>query len=382
MRPMIKKIWAFVRGVYEYNVLSHFKPLTPKEMIINLTYWCNSRCVMCNIWRVKPKNELTLSEWKKVMKDPIFSNIEALTISGGEASMHPQFLELAELFLTSMPRLYSLGLITNGFMTDFIVRRVKQLAELCQQKGIHLSLSVSVDGIGNKHDAIRRIPGAFQKSMATLSAFKKLQKEYKNISIGVGSLILRQNLADVREVEKWFQRQRIPLNFQIVGFHKAFVNNLETKKDVDFQKRQRQILFSVLKRLSIPRAWIDARSYYWRDLLGMYRDGKPRTTPCPFLMDQFVIDSFGDVYYCLSEHPIGNFRKRHSVSEIYFSPKNLKFRQGMITRACPSCNSGCNVGYALMKDAKKLAWFRLTGRPWYGLADYIDYVRNSRFYRK
>jgi len=379
IRNRAKKIGSFLRGVYEYNVLSHFRTLAPKEMIINLTYWCNSRCVMCNIWKMKPKNELSFEEWKKMMADPIFGSIEAVTISGGEATMHPQFLELAELFLDSMPKLYSLGLITNGFMTDFIVPRVEKLAQMCQKRKIHLSLSVSIDGIGKKHEDIRRIPNAFKRSTATLFGFKKLQQKYPDISIGSGSLILRQNLAEVNKVEKWFRDHKLPLNFQIVGFHDAFVNNMETEKDLNFVSRQKRELFRVLEKLSRPKSWGDLRSYYWKDLLHMYRDKKPRSTPCPFLKDQFVVDSFGDVYYCLSERPIGNCRNGKSVSDIYYDPQNLAFRRRMPATSCRGCNSGCNVGYAIAKDAKKFLWFKLTGRPWYGLK---DYVRNSWIHRK
>lgn len=371
----LKKFSAFVKGVYEYNIKSRFTVLPPKEMIINLTYWCNSRCVMCNIWKMKPKNELSFGEWQKAMGDPIFRNIEALTISGGEATMHPQFLEIIELFVKSMPRLYSLGLITNGFMTDFIVKRVEKLAEICKKRGIHLSLSVSVDGVGKMHEDIRRIPEAFKKSTATLLAFKKMQEKYKDISVGSGSLILKQNLFDIEKTEEWFKNNKIPLNFQIVGFHETFVNNLETKKSVDFASRQRNKLFEVLEKLAVRGSIRNLRAYYWKDLLFMYRDGKSRSTPCPFLKDQFVIDSFGDVYYCLSERPIGNFRDGRQISRIYFDKDNIHFRNQMKKNSCPKCNSGCNVGYALAKDAKKYLWFRLTGRPWYGLKDAIS----SRF---
>lgn len=375
IRYRAKKILAFVHGIYEYNFLSNFKTPPPKEMIINLTYWCNSRCVMCNIWKMKPKNELSFLEWKKAMEDPIFRNIEALTISGGEATMHPKFLEIIELFIDSMPKLYSLGLITNGFMTDFIVQRVDKLARICQGKGIHLSLSVSVDGAGKMHEDIRRIPDAFKKSTATLLAFKKLQEKYKDISVGSGSLILKQNLFDIERTEEWFKNNKIPLNFQIVGFHETFVNNLETKKSVDFVSKQKSRLFEVFENLAVRGPIRNLRSYYWKDLLHMYRDGKSRSTPCPFLKDQFVIDSFGDVYYCLSERPIGNFRGGKNISQIYFDRDNINFRNQMKKKSCPKCNSGCNVDTALAKDAKKYLWFRLTGRPWYGLKDVIS----SRF---
>ena len=100
---------------------------------------------------------------------------------------------------------------------------------------------------------------------------------------------------------------------------------LETKKNVDFVSKQKNKLFEVLEKLAIRGSVRNLRSYYWKDLLHMYRDGKSRSTPCPFLKDQFVIDSFGDVYYCLSERPIGNFRGGKRISDIYYDKDNLQF---------------------------------------------------------
>jgi MoaA/NifB/PqqE/SkfB family radical SAM enzyme len=360
-----RKFWTFARGVFEYNVLARFGPLAPKEMIINLTYWCNSRCVMCNIWKMRPKNELSFPEWQKIMNDPIFKNIEVLTLSGGEATLHPELTKLAELFVNSMPKLYSLSIITNGFMTDFIVKKVAELAELCKKRKIHLSVSVSIDGINKMHEVVRKIPNAFKKSSDTLLALKKLQKQY-DFSLGSGSLIFRKNLSETETVEKWFKKNKLSLSFQIIGFHETFVNNLETQNNLDFTTDQKDELGKVLKNLAKGRSWNNLRSYYWVDLWNMYMKGKPRTTPCPFLVDQFVLDSFGDVYYCLSERKIGNCRERKSVSDIYYHPKNLGFRKNLPNFACKKCNSGCNVGYAIAKDFKKFAWFKLTGRLWYG----------------
>ena len=369
-----KKLWkvkaykgiSALRGMYEYNILSNFRSLPPKEMIINLTYWCNSRCKMCNIWQVRPKNEMSFEEWEKVMKDPVFKTIEALTISGGEATLHPKFFELSELFVKSMPKLYQLNVITNGFMTDYIVERVKKLITLCKQNNVHLNISVSIDGIGKVHEDIRRIPNAFEKSSRTLLELKKLQKKH-DFSIGSGSLLLRQNLDKIDDVKKWFKKNDIPLNFQIVGFHETFVDNLETQKDLDFKATQNKLLIKTLQKLAKSEKKLDFQSYYWKDLIGMYRDGLPRTTPCPFQKDQFVLDSWGDVYYCLSVPKIGNCRKTGNVSRIYYGKKNEAYRKKLTNTACLKCNSGCNVPYAMAKDAKKFAWYKLTGKPWYGL---------------
>ena len=72
MIRLLKQAPYFLWGSLEYNFISKFKPLAPKEMIINLTYLCNSKCIMCNIWKNDGKGEMTVEEWQKALKGPIF----------------------------------------------------------------------------------------------------------------------------------------------------------------------------------------------------------------------------------------------------------------------------------------------------------------------
>ena len=132
-----------------------------------------------------------------------------------------------------------------------------------------------------------------------------------------------------------------------------------------------------MEEMGRPRSWLDFRAYYWKDLLHMYRDGRPRTTTCPFQYDQFALDSFGDVYYCFSSSKIGNCRGDETVSEILFSPKNLKFKKKMISSSCLGCNSGCDVEKSIPKELKKYSWFLLTGKPWYGFKSYFKKFSKS-----
>lgn len=362
----INKVSRNIRGVYEYNIVSQFKNLPPKAVLVSLTYWCNSQCIMCNIWKMKPKNELSLEEWKRILQDPVFQHIERCGFTGGEMTLHPKLVELISLFITSMPKLRKITLVSHGFMTSLVVARVKEIAALCYQKNIELSISISLDGVGKMHEKIRRIPQAFEKATATLFELKKISRQY-GFWVGSGSVILRQNIAEVEKMEQWYKDNNIEGTFQIVGFHPTYLRNLDIKNDVDFKSAEQQQLEKFMKKMSKPKSWKDVRSYYWRDLLGMYRDGNARTTPCPFQYDQFAFDSFGDIYYCFSSPKIGNLRGDKTVSDILFDPKNLAFKKRMGQTLCGRCNSGCDIERAIKRDLKKYLWYRLTGRPWYGI---------------
>lgn len=368
LRRLVRKLnnaWSVFQGIYRYNFESHLKPLAPRAVLISLTYWCNSRCIMCNIWKIRPKNELSYQEWEVALQDPLFKKIERCGLTGGEISLHPELVKLVQLIIRSMPKLKKLTMVSHGFMTDLIVERVKEIARLCNEHNVELSVSISLDGVGDMHEKIRRIPEAFRKATMTLFELKKLALEY-GFHVGSGSLVLKQNLDEVENIRNWYKKNKINGIFQIVGFHNTYLQNTDTRANVDFDKSTEGKLEKFMTSMSKPQHVRDLRSYYWRDLLAMYRDKQPRTTPCPFQYDQFAFDSFGDVYNCFSAPKIGNFRDGKKISEILFDPKNLAFKNRMRQSLCLRCNSGCDVDRAIIRDAKKYIWYRLTGKLWHG----------------
>jgi len=110
----------------------------------------------------------------------------------------------------------------------------------------------------------------------------------------------------------------------------------------------------------------------------MYKYQQPRSTPCPFLYDEFALDALGNVYYCLSENTIGNVKNsagNSPISDIYFHPKNIQYRTYIKKYCCSTCNSECNVRKAIAYDFKKYIWFRITGTPWYGVKFHIRQIK-------
>lgn len=384
LRKVLTARWSVIlRGFYEYNILRHFRTLPPRQLQVNVTYHCNSRCAMCNIWQMEDRTEMSLEDFSHLLDDNLFRGIERLTLAGGEPSMRGDLVPLTELFLDKMPRLNSLTLVTNGLAAERIVTDSRAMLQLCAKRGVHFNVSVSLDGVGQIHDEMRNVPGAFAKVEQCLMGLKELSKAGP-FWLGASCVITRKNLYHLRELQQWCADRDIELDFQLVGFHETYVSNLDQRSELDFDESDRQYLFQFLQELATIHSPSSFMAYYWDDMLKMYRDGRPRRTPCPFAVDSFVLGAYGDMYYCLSERQIGNCLAEDMArpclagdmarpglgktgtaevsgsqkafagpcSAVYYDPQNLAFREGLTRSACLRCNSGCFVNVGIKKDLK------------------------------
>ncbi len=166
----------------------------PKMMPLNLTLSpsprCNSRCLTCNIWK-KRENELTLKEWDKVLgslgRAPYW-----FTLSGGEPFMYRHIVELAQLAYDHC-RPGIINIPTNGLLYKQIPAKAERIARYC--KGSQVIINLSLDGVGEKHDRIRGVPGNFEKFEASYRALQEM--DLSNLAIGIHSVVSIFNVDDV-----------------------------------------------------------------------------------------------------------------------------------------------------------------------------------------
>ena len=169
----------------------------PRMLPINLTLSpsprCNSRCLTCNIW-MKREDELSLEEW-----DRVFSSLGHapfwFTVSGGEPFMFKDLVPLCQsVYRHCRPGIINIP--TNSLMYASIPAKVTEICESCPESQVIINLSL--DGVGEKHDRIRNVPGNFAKFEQNYRALRALK--LPNLSIGVHSVISRFNVDDAPEL--------------------------------------------------------------------------------------------------------------------------------------------------------------------------------------
>jgi radical SAM protein with 4Fe4S-binding SPASM domain len=122
---------------------------------------CNCRCVMCDIWKIKSKDQISPEEVDGWLPELRELGVQRVVLSGGEALLHAR---LAEICAALRGAGIGVTLITTGLL---LRRDARWLVDLVDD------VVTSLDGPPEVHDAIRRIPGAYAKLADGISAVRE-----------------------------------------------------------------------------------------------------------------------------------------------------------------------------------------------------------------
>jgi len=132
----------------------------PKEICIILTYRCNARCNMCNVWHnpTKASEEISAEDIEKLP-----SGLRFMNITGGEPFVRQDIEEIIEVVRRKTKRVV---ISTNGYFTERIIK-------LCE-KYPDLGIRISIEGLQRTNDAVRGIPHGFDRGLRTLLTLRRM----------------------------------------------------------------------------------------------------------------------------------------------------------------------------------------------------------------
>ncbi len=122
---------------------------------------CNCRCVMCDIWKVKESRVIPVGQVAAWLPEWKCLGVGNVVLTGGEPLMHP---DLAALCRTLKEAGLAVTVLTSGLLLPRLARLLAPLVD---------EVIVSLDGPREVHDAIRGIPGGFDRiasGVASLAA--------------------------------------------------------------------------------------------------------------------------------------------------------------------------------------------------------------------
>ncbi len=312
----------------------------PFKLTLIVTFACDTRCKMCNIWQRPKDGVMTIDEVSRFFeRNPYFSWVN---LSGGEIFTRPDAAELIEAVVAGSPDLYLMDFPTTGQQTDSVVAGVERALATRLPK---LLVTVSLDGPREVHEEIRGREGAFDHAIATFRRLRTLRSKRFDVFLGMTlSTFNRGALFDTIEAV----RAEIPdveldefhVNVAQVSSHYYDNEGLNPTDDacladVDRFLEQKGHRFH-------PVAWLERR--YQRLTRGFVASGKT-PLPCKALASSVFIDPRWRVFPCsMYDAPLGSLRDRDfDLVGLWAEERTTALQREIAEGRCPNCWTPCEA---------------------------------------
>ncbi|NIM47630.1 MAG: radical SAM protein [Candidatus Aenigmarchaeota archaeon] len=330
----------------------------PMNITISVSYKCNSRCRTCNVWR-KISEELVLKEWDEVFRSlgrtPFW-----FTVSGGEPFLRKDLVEIVKsIYKNCRPGVINIP--TNGLLYNQIPQKVKEIVKNCPKSQIIVNLSI--DGIREKHDAIRGIPGNFDKAMRTYRALKKLK--YPNFTLGIHTVISKFNVDKIPKIYQYLIKLKPDSYVTEIAEERVELgtDGLDITPSQEKYSKAIDFLIKELKKRKfkdISKITQSFRTEYYQNVKRILRD-KSQVIPCYAGIASAQIAPNGDVWSCcIRVDVLGNLKENDfDFKKIWFSKRADEIRKDIKSKKC-YCPMA-NVSYTnMLCDLRTLT--RLTSK--------------------
>ncbi|MBI4320990.1 MAG: radical SAM protein [Chloroflexi bacterium] len=292
----------------------------PVDAVLAVNYRCNARCTMCHIWEAQTSQQLP--PW---MFAALPSTLRTINVSGGEPYLREDLPDVVRAIRTGCPGA-QITISTNGILTE----RVESMTRNILRFDPGIALGVSIDGIGEKHDEVRGVRGAFGRAVDTLKRLKALGIDDLRIAFTASAA----NLTHFFEVYQLARRLDVQFTCA-VAHNSSHYFRTEGNSGLDRKVLRSQIekvAACELKTLS-PKRW--ARAYFASGLCA-YMAGR-RPLPCEAGGAFFFLSPNGDVYPCnVLEVTMGNLYETPSFGSLWSSQRAEAAR-----KAVARCEAGC-----------------------------------------
>jgi radical SAM protein with 4Fe4S-binding SPASM domain len=323
--------------------LSNFNLSKPYKLTFAVTYKCNYRCVHCNIWRKKPKNELTLDEISEFSKK--YPYFKWFNLTGGEPFLRTDLVEIIETLKENSNDFLIFNMITNGFNPSYIYEKSKEIVKLKIPRTI---IGVSLDGYKELHEKIRGIKGSFERAIETFLLLRNLSKESKNFRTYFGYTISSWNVGNF--LKSYFEVKSVVKDLSLDDFHinsyhvsPHYYSNLKFFGSLEGIQKE-------VEHISKLKPYFKANLVNFLDNLFLRKLAEFLKTnrtpyPCKALTSSVFIDSFGNVYPCgIWNVRLGNLRENgYDLEKILKSKESRKLRVLIRKLKCPNCWTACEA---------------------------------------
>lgn len=348
LKEIVQELPSVMQDLYENQITKHFKVLAPTVLHVNVNLRCNTKCAMCSIWELKSSHALGLDEFQKIFSDPIYERVEYIILAGGEPTLRNDLPEIVALMHQCMPRLKKLMIASNVINRASVQKQYPRIARYCADHKIRLTLGVSLDGVGELHDRVRGVPGAFEKVMENVQFMKDLQKDVP-FNMSIDPTIFSMNVHEMQRLQDLAEQLHLPITFQFAAVADDYYHNRNLEQVLTTDEPGRKSIIQFLKQRICEASLFDALACYYTEVIRRAEGATTRSLPCPFTNQGLLLNPDGTLQYCHNSQTIGNALETPS-GDLYRSQQNLAYRKTFPQERCPNCQMSCLFFVSLRKE--------------------------------
>ena len=180
----MEELYECRKYLYEHPKLYH--------LFLEVTSRCNARCEHCgsSCGYEKPKNEISKEKLMETLKE-ISEHYDAseilLNVTGGEPFLRKDLFEIMD-YAVSLG--FRWGITSNGILID--EELVKKIV-----KSKMSTISISIDGLKETHEAFRKVPGAWEK---IIKGIKLMLNEPSIECVQITTVANKKNINELEEL--------------------------------------------------------------------------------------------------------------------------------------------------------------------------------------
>lgn len=299
---------------------------------------CNCRCVMCDIWKGnRDRKELSREDLAPHIESFRRLRVRWVVLSGGEALMHSNLWTLCELLAEIDVKI---SLLSTGLL---LRRHAHDVVRWCEDA------IVSLDGSREIHDAIRRVPKAYDKLADGVTALREAQQGF---GVSGRCVVQRENFHDLPNIVDAARE----IGLDRISFLAADVTSEafnrpggwegERAGEVALDRDQATDLGRLVERLIDERegefrsGFIAESPDKLRQLAQYFKahhgDAEFPRTVCNAPWVSAVIEADGAIRPCFF-HPVMGHLDQRPLAYTLNSPEAIAFRRGLDVERDPIC---------------------------------------------
>ena len=289
---------------------------------------CNAKCVHCNVWSKKWAGEITPESLADLLRDPFFSDVEHVGITGGEPTIKSNLSEYYGAIAAALPRLSGASFITNGLLPERAIRMYSEINREYQTRGLSFGGMVSLDGVGEVHDKVRGVAGSFTKAIHSLFGLRD-----RNIPVSACCTIVKDNVYGLHDLLEWGREKEVYIRFRVADFIKRLYNENLTYQIRNFDRYEKKHLVSFFHLLLAEYEPDEQIKKTYTSILSLLTGGK-RLIQCPYQSCQAINIDCRGMFACCA--PKGTPHPLESAVERAITKHKLE-RVSIRLKSCSHC---------------------------------------------